>query len=63
MRRISGLRNGVRQVAVEAEAYSHAPGLLRRVLAELLQHALATFSTVLANELPGEPSLCWPSGT
>ncbi|EIE27758.1 hypothetical protein COCSUDRAFT_64368 [Coccomyxa subellipsoidea C-169] len=39
-------------VAVEAEAYSHAPGLLRRVLAELLQHALATFSTVLANELP-----------
>ncbi|KAK9917910.1 hypothetical protein WJX75_009504 [Coccomyxa subellipsoidea] len=39
-------------VAVEAEAYSNAPGLLRRVLAELLQHTLATFSTVLANELP-----------
>jgi hypothetical protein len=41
------------QVAVEAEAYSNAPGLLRRVLAELLQHALATFSTILEEQLPG----------
>ncbi|CAL8463713.1 g3247 [Coccomyxa elongata] len=39
-------------VGVEAEAYSNAPGLLRRVLAELLQHTLATFSTVLTEQLP-----------
>lgn len=46
------------QVGVEAEAYSNAPGLLRRVLAELLQHTLATFSTVLAEQLPGQLRIC-----
>ncbi len=43
---------------MEAEAYSNAPGLLRRVLAELLQHTLATFSTVLAEQLPGQLRIC-----
>ena len=43
-----------RQVVVEAEAYSNAPGLLKRGLAELLQHLLATFSTILQEQLPGE---------
>ena len=42
------------QVVVEAEAYSNAPGLLKRGLAELLQHLLATFSTILKEQLPGE---------
>lgn len=41
------------QIVVEAEAYSSAPGLLRRGLAELLQHLLATFSTILQEQLPG----------
>ena len=41
------------QAGVAAETYSNSPGLLRRVLAELLQHTLATFSTILAEQLPG----------
>ena len=39
---------------MEAEAYSNAPGLLRRGLSELLQHLLATFTTILQEQLPGE---------
>lgn len=39
---------------MEAEAYSNAPGLLKRGLAELLQHLLATFSTILQEQLPGK---------
>lgn len=42
------------QIVVEAEAYSSAPGLLRRGLEELLQHLLATFTTILEDQLPGE---------
>ena len=42
------------QIVVEAEAYSSAPGLLRRGLEELLQHLLATFTTILEEQLPGE---------
>ncbi len=42
------------QIVVEAEAYSNAPGLLRRGLEELLQHLLATFSTILDEQLSGE---------
>ena len=42
------------QAGVEAETYTASPGLLRRVLAELLQHTLATFCTILAEQLPGE---------
>jgi hypothetical protein len=41
------------QAGVEAEMYANSPGLLRRVLAELLQHTLATFATILAEQLPG----------
>lgn len=43
---------------VEAEAYSNAPGLLRRGLEELLQHLLATFTTILDEQLSGEALLC-----
>ena len=45
------------QAGVAAETYSNSPGLLRRVLAELLQHTLATFSTILAEQLPGALAL------
>ncbi|CAL5224212.1 g6858 [Coccomyxa viridis] len=38
-------------IVVEAEAYSNAPGLLRRGLEELLQHLLATFTTILDEQL------------
>ncbi len=46
------------QIVVEAEAYSSAPGLLRRGLEELLQHLLATFTTILDEQLSGEALLC-----
>ena len=44
---------GAAQAGVAAETCTASPGLLRRVLAELLQHALATFHTILAEQLPG----------
>ena len=50
-------------MVVEAEAYSNAPGLLKRGLAELLQHLLATFTTILQEQLPGETLLLSSSRT
>lgn len=41
------------QVAVEAETFSSAPGLRRRVLGELLQHLLTTFAGAVPEQLEG----------
>ena len=43
------------QVAVEAETFSSAPGLRRRVLSELLAHLLDTFAGAVPEQLAGAP--------
>lgn len=43
------------QVAVEAETFSSAPGLRRRVLGELLAHLLDSFASAVPEQLAGAP--------